>query len=285
MSYENPPLPQDVNVSRDNPLVEFLRLAAGLALVVTGLSLAVYLAADRLARLIPPETELALVGDRVLGIDIGKPAKAEHAIEAYLQEITDRLARQMEMPEGLPLRVHYIDTSLPNAFAALGGHIAVTRGLYERMPSENALALVLAHEIAHIRARDPIGGLAGSATMLLAIALASGDAANLSSTFAVVVQRGYSRQAEARADEAGIAAVKRVYGHAGGGSEAFEVLARDGRSIAADASAVLSTHPTDRDRINRMKAAAEGWDPAKQPLQALAVRPPKSGDAGSGPGR
>lgn len=278
MSYENPPLPQDVNVSRDNPIVEFLRLVAGLALVVTGISLTVYVGADRMARLVPLEREMALVGDRVLGIDVAKPAPSDRPIAAYLQEVTDRLARQMEMPEGLTLRVHYIDTSAPNAFAALGGHIAVTRGLYERMPSENALALVLAHEIAHIRARDPIGGLAGSATMLMAIALVSGDAANLSSAFASVVQRGYSRQAEARADKAGIEAVKRVYGHAGGGSEAFEALASERETFDGEVPAVLSTHPTDRDRIERMKAAAEGWDATKQPLRPLAIAPSKDGD-------
>ena len=61
----------------------------------------------------------------------------------------------------MKLRVHYVDTAVPNAFAALGGHIAVTRGLYESVQSENALALVLAHEIAHVRARDPIAGIGG----------------------------------------------------------------------------------------------------------------------------
>ena len=63
-------------------------------------------------------------------------------------------------------------SNVPNAFATLGGHIAVTSGLYRRMPSENALALVLAHEIAHVSARDPISALGGSATLALLVALA-----------------------------------------------------------------------------------------------------------------
>ncbi|MFN2377630.1 MAG: M48 family metallopeptidase [Candidatus Binatia bacterium] len=276
MSYENPPLPQDVNVSRDHPVGEFLRLAAGLALLVTAASVALYFGAGALARLLPLETERSMVGDRVLGIELPEAGKAGRPVVTYLQELTERLAGQMDMPEGSSLRVHYIETKVPNAFAALGGHIAVTRGLYESMPSENALALVLAHEIAHVRARDPIAGLAGSATMLLAIALVSGDAANLSSAFATVVQRGYSRRAEAEADEAAIAAVKRLYGHAGGGSDVFEVLARHRDSLGGEAPALLSTHPLDEDRIARMKAAADGWDAEQQPLRPLAVAPAKA---------
>lgn len=283
MSYENPPLPQDVNVSRDHPVGEFLRLAASLALLVTAASAAIYFGASALARLVPMETELAMVGDRVLGIELPDTGKTGRPVVAYLQELTDRLAGRMDMPAGSRLRVHYVETKVPNAFASLGGHIAVTRGLYESMPSENALALVLAHEIAHVRARDPIAGLAGSATMLLAIAMVSGDAANLSTAFATVIQRGYSRRTEAEADEAAIAAVTRLYGHAGGGSDVFEVLARHRDSLGGEAPTLLSTHPLDQDRIARMKAAAEGWDPQQQPLKPLAVAPAKAGAGDPGP--
>ena len=49
MSYENPQLPQEVNVSRDNAVLEFLRLAAGLAVVVIAISSLLYFAGGRLA--------------------------------------------------------------------------------------------------------------------------------------------------------------------------------------------------------------------------------------------
>ena len=38
MSYENPEVPHEVNVGRGNALVEFLRLIAGLAVVVVAAS-------------------------------------------------------------------------------------------------------------------------------------------------------------------------------------------------------------------------------------------------------
>jgi predicted Zn-dependent protease len=270
--YENPPLPEDVNVSRDSPLLEFARLAAGFALLVTIVAAVLFLGGSRLARLVPFEMEAALVRDSMLGI-LAPEVQGSEAMVAYLQELTDRLAAEMELPAPMKLRVHYMDSAAPNAFAGLGGHIAVTRGLYESVESENGLALVLAHEVAHVRARDPIANLGGGATLLLAVALVSGDASNLTSAFAHLVRTGYSRSAENAADVAAIEALRRVYGHAGGGSEVFETFARYHEEHGGEAPSLLSTHPLDAERIERLKAAEDGWDEDRQPLQPLRVAP------------
>jgi len=276
MSYENPPLPEGINVGRDNALLEFLRLAAGLAVVVVTISAVLYFAGGWLARLIPFEKERSWVGERVLGIDIEETRAAADAagIEPYLQQLTDTLAAQMSLPAGMSLRVHYANIPEPNAFATLGGHIAVTRGLYARMESENALALVLAHEIAHVKARDPIAGVGGSASMLVVLTLLTGNANNLSAAFASVVQRGYSRRAEAQADGAAIAAVRRVYGHAGGGASVFEGFARYREEHGGEMPSLLSTHPLDAERIARLRQAATDWDAQRQPLKPLAIQAP-----------
>ena len=55
-----------------------------------------------------------------------------------------------------------------NAYATLGGNIILTRELINSMSSENALSMVLAHEIAHIKHRDPIRS-AGSQVFLYAM--------------------------------------------------------------------------------------------------------------------
>ncbi len=59
------------------------------------------------------------------------------------------LALQTERPD-LPWRFGVIDTPNVNAFAAPGGTILITRGLYEKLRNESELAGVLAHEIAHV---------------------------------------------------------------------------------------------------------------------------------------
>lgn len=274
MSYENPPLPEEVNVGRESPLLEFLRLAAGLAVLVALVSALLYFGGSRLARLIPFEWERGWAGERVLGV--GRATEAQQAppgVEAYLQSLADSLAAQMDLPAGMQPRVHWLEMPEPNAFASLGGQIGITRGLYERMGSENALALVIAHEIAHVRARDPIAGLGGGATMLLVLAAVSGNAASLSTAFADVVRRGYSRGAEAAADEAAIAALRKLYGHAGGGASVFDGFARyREEQHRGQGPSLLSTHPLDEERIARLREAAADWNPATQPLKPLRIR-------------
>jgi Zn-dependent protease with chaperone function len=280
VSWENPQVPHEVNVARESVLGEFVRLAAGLAVVVVAAAALLWAFGGALARLVPFATERAWVGDRVLGLPGSalEGAPDEAAIEPYLQRLADSLARPMELPDGMRIRVHYSSLGTPNAFATLGGHVVVTRGLYERMPSENALAMVIAHEIAHVRARDPIAALGGGASVAVVLVLLGGSVDRLTPYLAQAVQLGYSRRAERRADAAAVEALRAVYGHAGGAAAVFEVL-RDWRGGAGlEAPEFLSTHPADDERIAALRAAATDWDAARQPLVPLAVAAARPGD-------
>jgi Zn-dependent protease with chaperone function len=241
MTYENPEVPHEVNVSRDNALVEFLRLLAGVGLCVLAIAAVLYLAGGWLARRIPFATESSWVGDRVLGIDVAPAAGERAEIEQYLQTLSDELAATMSLPESMSVRVHYTEAEIPNAFATLGGHIAVTSELYRLMPSENALAMVLAHEIAHVKQRDPISALGSGASLALVFALVSGEADGLAPRLAGLVQLGYSRGAERRADREAVAALLARYGHAGGGS-LFEVA--DSTPVGGAPTFCRRTRPT-----------------------------------------
>jgi predicted Zn-dependent protease len=272
VSYENPDVPHEVNVSREHPLAEFLRLLAGLGIVVVAVTVVLYLTAGWIARLVPFATERSWVGDRVLGLEVIPPSSAEHAaIETYLQTLSGDLAAVMDLPESMVAQVHYTELGVPNAFATLGGHIVVTSGLYRLMPSENALAMVLAHEIAHVKRRDPIAALGGGASVALALALVSGEADGLVPQLATVVALGYSRSTEARADEEALAALVARYGHAGGAASVFEVLAHHKDAMTSTVPSFLSTHPADDERIASLARAAEGWQRARMPLVPLAI--------------
>ena len=275
MSYENPDVPHEVNVARDSPLVDFLRLLAGVALVVVAVAAVLYFAGGWLARLLPFATERSWVGDRVVGVTIERADSPEHAaIENYLQSLSDDLAGAMQLPEGMTVRVHLTRLPVPNAFATLGGHIVVTSELYRLMPSENALAMVLAHEIAHVEARDPIASLGGGASLALVLALVSGNADGLVPQLATMVVLGYSRSAEAAADERALAALLARYGHTGGAASVFEVLAQHKSPAAGQVPSFLSTHPADEDRIAHLQQAAAGWDSSRTPLAPLALPAP-----------
>ena len=62
-------------------------------------------------------------------------------------------ASQTSRPD-LPWTFGIIDTSEINAFAAPGGYILVTRGLYQLLSDDEEVAAVLAHEISHVVQRD-----------------------------------------------------------------------------------------------------------------------------------
>lgn len=225
MSYENPQVPHEVNVSRESVLAEFVRLATGLCLVVLAVAAVLYFCGGALA-----------------------------------------------LPAGMQPVVHWSDTDVPNAFATLGGHLVITRGLYDRMPSENALAMVLAHELAHLRERDPISAVGGTASLALVLGLLGGDVEQLAPQVAHAVQLGYSRRAERRADEAAVEAIVARYGHAGGAAAVFEVLAGYAGPLRGATPTLLSTHPADGDRIARLQQAAQRWNPACQPLRPVGER-------------
>ena len=159
MTYENPRIPEGINVARESVPAEFLRLLAGLLLVVVVAALVLHLAGGWLARQIPFALERAWVGERLLvppgiGTDVADARAQEH-----VQALARDLAAGMALPQGMTVRVHLVREEVPNAFATLGGHVLVTDGLYRRLPSENALAMVRgARARAPARPRPDRGG-------------------------------------------------------------------------------------------------------------------------------
>jgi predicted Zn-dependent protease len=74
------------------------------------------------------------------------------AMVSYLNNICQALAINSSRPEMFNgYHVGILNTKEINAIATPGGHIFVTRGLLECAGSEDALAAIIAHELAHIQ--------------------------------------------------------------------------------------------------------------------------------------
>jgi len=73
-------------------------------------------------------------------------------LTAYVRRVANSLTPHTHRSN---LKYHFavLDTPVPNAFAAPGGYIYVTRGLMAMMNSEAELAVVLGHELGHVNAR------------------------------------------------------------------------------------------------------------------------------------
>jgi len=244
--FQNRLPPENINVSKTNPLLELIALFIGFLLVVAGVTLVLYLAGGVLARQMPFAWEdklAALVFDQ---------KKADATIDtrsAALQKIADRLAQGLELPAGLHFTVRYVDDATVNAFATLGGRIFVHKGLINRLSSENALAMVIAHEMGHVLHRDPADALGGRLAIALVLnvfssAIGTDALEGMIGTTSNLTLLSFSREAEHQADALGIALVARLYGHLGGAQQVFnELAAYEGKNALLAAPELLSTHP------------------------------------------
>ena len=99
------------------------------------------------------EEELAFgpeIAGRILG---ARPLWNEPDAQRRVNLVGRWVASQTSRPE-LPWTFGVIDTSEVNAFAAPGGFVLITRGLYQLLSSDSELAAVLGHEISHCVQRD-----------------------------------------------------------------------------------------------------------------------------------
>lgn len=276
MKFKNVKVPEGINVSRHSPLADLAMLLAGMIVIFGVLVVVVVLAGGTLARHMPVSWENALAKaifePAVLGdLAAEETASADAAvaaavIEAELQSLADRLSEHMTLPEGLKVTVHYLEDDGVNAFASFGGQVFILKGLLQRMPHENALAMVMAHEIAHVANRDAMAAAGGGLLLQLLFAAVGGAAPDsveklLAGENALLLM-AFGREAEQRADREALAAVAALYGHVAGSGKLFEVFLDEAEAAGVkEPPEFLSTHPLSRDRIEELNALAreQGW--------------------------
>ena len=158
-----------------------------------------------------------------------------------------------------------------NAFALLGGFIAVHSGLLLTTTNESELAGVVGHEIAHILQRHQSRGadeqrkavplsLLGLAAAILAArsnSPSSGEAAQAALTASVALtyqnQLNYSRDFEREADRLGLLVMQRAGFSPSGMPGFFERMLRANRHNDGKTPGYLRSHPLTTERIADMQ--------------------------------
>jgi predicted Zn-dependent protease len=268
--YTNPKVPEGISSGHEHPLVDVAKSSAVVVALLAVLVAGSFFAARLAAPYLPFAWEKALAeraAARALDRETG-----DAAVQAYLQELADRLTAAMDLPEGMTITVHFLEGDTVNAFATLGGHIFIFDGLWQRLDSENTAAMLLGHEIAHVENRDPIRSVSGALLASLAAGALLGDAGiigNLAGTGSLLTALHFSREQEAQADGDAAAALVALYGHMAGATDLFTTL----QSATADRTrppAFLASHPNLDERIGDLErqAASAGWmvDGEKTPL-------------------
>jgi beta-barrel assembly-enhancing protease len=214
-----------------------------------------------------------------------KPYETKAANE-YINLVGRALSDRSQRPETFG-GYHFLilDSDEINAFAAPGGPILVTRGLLRCASSEDAVAAILAHEIAHVakshglkaikkdRLTKAVIGVGAAAAQTLG----SEELAEQTATFkdsigditGTLVNSGYSRDLEMEADKIALANL----GAAGYDPRALsEMLKVMQTKLKAGGPDFAKTHPEPKKRIDAIEKALKGKQSLAATPEASAAR-------------
>jgi len=191
------------------------------------------------------------------------------ALTIYLNRICQSLVINSPRPviyNGYHLTI--LDSTGFNAFATPGGHIFITRGLVEAAPSEDALAGIIAHELAHIFLRHSISIIDDMKLDLEldeeldsmaqhAVSYTKNEnkrvaafRKSVNDFFDIMVKSGYTKPQEFEADRAATALLAETGYDPGGLLEMLKVL---NKIQQRQKDGFNNTHPTPSERISNME--------------------------------
>ena len=228
-------------------------------------------------------------------------------IEDWLQSVGHRLAASSDKPEQ-PFTFFMLRDRQFNAFATLGGYVGTNAGLVLNAESEDEVAGVLSHEVAHVTQSHTLRAVERARkdsmpillAMLGAIAVAqsaggsSSDDASMAALYsaqALMQQRqlDYSRANESEADRLGIQTLSRAGYDVDAMASMFtrmQSISRVNRGGERERSPdYLSTHPVTTTRISEAKSRADeihkrapAFEVGASPLGSNPLLPPHLGN-------
>lgn len=193
------------------------------------------------------------------------------AIGARLAAVSDR--------RDLPWRFRILNRREVNAISLPGGFIYITRGMLNFVTSDDELAFVLGHEVAHVNQRHHVDLLERYFFMGIVVSLLFGGdatASQIANFVGFLLNRGFSRGAEYEADQVGVGLAHRARFRADAGLRFMERLrSAEGRD-PSQFEVLFRTHPGLSERITRVREQlrrlgyqAQRWAPGVRPEGAL----------------
>jgi len=195
------------------------------------------------------------------------------ALTSYINKICAAITINSPRPDVYNgYHVAILDSNEINAFATSGGHIFVTRGLISAAKSEDALAGVIAHEVAHIQLQHSIKAIrtsritqalivtgtsaAGAATGMNVNQLTDVFTESVGEIVQTVVNNGYSQTQEFDADNTALS----LLASAGYSPSGLLDMLRELNAVQRNSSGGFNkTHPTPAQRITNAEKSVNRY--------------------------
>lgn len=220
--------------------------------VLVAIGIAIIIFAQTLVKFVPFSAEERFIKpyEGILVEDLIRETEDSQILQTYLESLVTKLQKADILSGKVTFKIHYSDKRIKNAYATVGGHVVIYRGLLNEIESENGLAMVVAHEMAHIENRDAAASMGRSLALSLIISSASGGYSD--DIAEVLSQAGinqFSLKQERSADLLALDLINTHYGHVGGRDEFFSKMKED----TVDVPEWLSSHPDLAQRISYLQ--------------------------------
>ena len=209
----------------------------------------------------PSKEEEIQLGREITGNLLGAaPLVNDVALQNYVNKVGRWVANQSERSD-LPWHFGVIESEDINAFAAPGGYVIITKGLYRKLENEAQLAGVLAHEIAHVvrnhhlkilqksqlldLGADLLGKQLGKDNEVIKKVIGSG---------AEICARSLDKSAEFESDRMGVVLSARAGYDPYGLPEVLQTIGQTGKNESSVAL-LFKTHPHPDDRLVKLDDA------------------------------
>lgn len=209
------------------------------------------------------EAEEVAIGRQIAGNLLGAaPLVPDRQLQKYVNNVGRWVASQSERPD-LAWHFGVIDSRDINAFAAPGGYIFVTAGLYRLLNDESELAGVLAHEIGHVIRKHHLKILQQSKMVDLGGKLIGRQAggndkiANLIGSGAEIVSRSLDKGAEFEADRIGVVLAARAGYDAYGLPGVLQQIGHTAKDDSSSVALLFKTHPHPDERLAKLDDAMD----------------------------
>ena len=229
--------------------------------------------------------------ERRLGLKVLRDIRAEGSviedpeISAWIRSLGNRLSAHAPHSAN-PFYFLVVKDKAVNAFATLGGVIVVNTGLILQTDSEDELAAVIAHEIAHITQRhiarmieNSKHNMLGTGAAILAGIIASSKSAEAGQaiiTGALAMQAhkdlSFSREAESEADRVGLRILATSHFNPTAMPMFLKKLETEFTSNEGNVNEYLRSHPLTIRRVSDARSAAARYGVFKKKRQDLSYQ-------------